>query len=368
MEREIRNFIQAAVEVTGLGVEYRNAQQTLTQLPPVCQRCSLESPELYSSCSSERMTIAEGERQRCQRGHHVVGYQAELVVVVPNTAAPHASQLRRNSHDQVSVFLDRLTELMPEIGRPERQSAPHGLQVVEGGPAAARREALVAPHAKQLPTTISPEEQPLLLATVRSLIGAIDAKDSYTRGHSERVHIGATILGDVLGVDPHTANALYWGSLLHDVGKIGSPDDVLKKPGKLTHAEYEIMKEHPARGDELLKPLEWLTEARQAVRHHHERIDGRGYPDGLAGDDIPFIARIVSVADTFDAVVSRRHYRDARDAERAIEVLREAAGTQLDARVVEAFEASFERIYAALGEAPVPAEGLREHVAMRQAA
>jgi len=201
-------------------------------------------------------------------------------------------------------------------------------------------------------------ESDLLAATVRSLISAVDAKDAYTRGHSERVHLAACVLGRALGLDAGAGSPLYWASLLHDVGKIGAPDHILKKPGKLTPAEYRIMQEHPLRGDELLTPLSWLAAARLGVRHHHERIDGSGYPDGLAGEAIPLVARIIAVADTFDAVTSRRSYREAGGIERALGVLKEAAGSQLDPAVVEAFLGCHPQVTSVLATATIPPEGL----------
>jgi HD-GYP domain-containing protein (c-di-GMP phosphodiesterase class II) len=118
------------------------------------------------------------------------------------------------------------------------------------------------------------------------------------------------------------------------------------------------MKEHPVRGDEMLAPLTWLAGARMGVRHHHERVDGTGYPDGLKGDAIPLIARIIALADTFDAVVSRRSYRNERDSKLALEVLKEAAGTQLDRRLVGVFDQHFAQILALLRSTAIPPEGL----------
>jgi HD-GYP domain-containing protein (c-di-GMP phosphodiesterase class II) len=178
------------------------------------------------------------------------------------------------------------------------------------------------------------------------------------------VHLAACALGAALDLEPAARTDLYWASLLHDVGKIGAPDHILKKPGKLTPEEYRVMQEHPVRGDELLAPLSWLGGARRGVRHHHERFDGSGYPDRLTGSAIPLVARIISVADTFDAVISRRSYRDARDAEPAMEVLREAAGTQLDPMVVAAFIERFAEIAAVLSASALPPEGLRSAAAV----
>jgi HD-GYP domain-containing protein (c-di-GMP phosphodiesterase class II) len=132
---------------------------------------------------------------------------------------------------------------------------------------------------------------------------------------------------------------LKWASILHDIGKIGMPERILNKPGKLTPAEYEIMKEHPERGYKVLAPIHQLAAASLAVRSHHERLDGLGYPMGLHGDEIPWVARIISVADTYDALTSSRAYRPRRSPDLAFSVIAEVSGTQLDPAVVDAMEA-----------------------------
>jgi HD-GYP domain-containing protein (c-di-GMP phosphodiesterase class II) len=207
-------------------------------------------------------------------------------------------------------------------------------------------------------TAMPQMRDPLLTSMARSLVAAVDAKDNCTRGHSERVQIVSSLLGETLGVDEATANDLYWASLLHDVGKIGVPDGILTKSKPLTKDEFASMQEHPAIGARLLEPLDWLANARPGVLHHHERIDGGGYPDGLCGEEIPLVARIIAVADTFDAMISRRHYRLERSPATAMEELIEVAGKQLDLDVVVAFESSFERVCEALRGASHVAEGL----------
>jgi HD-GYP domain-containing protein (c-di-GMP phosphodiesterase class II) len=197
-----------------------------------------------------------------------------------------------------------------------------------------------------------------LQQSVRSLIAALEVKDPYTRGHSERVQIACEVIGELLSLGPRERIDLSWASLLHDVGKIGSPDGILKKPGKLTRAEYTVMQQHPLHGAGLLDPITWLGEARRGVRHHHERFDGQGYPDQLAGDQIPLISRAIAVADSFDAMTSRREYRGATGSDQAIGVLQKVAGTQLDPEIVRTFIEHLGRIQAALREAPTPAEGL----------
>jgi putative nucleotidyltransferase with HDIG domain len=175
-----------------------------------------------------------------------------------------------------------------------------------------------------------------LTGTVKALVSAIDAKDTYTAGHSERVNTISMLLGSEMNLDLRELEALYWGSLLHDVGKIGMPEAILNKPTALDDTEVEIMQQHPQRGWEMLRAIERLRGAADGVRDHHERWDGQGYPRQLAGERIPIIARIIAVADTFDALISNRAYRKGRGAARALEVIEAEAGTQFDPAVVRA--------------------------------
>ncbi|MBM4089210.1 MAG: HD-GYP domain-containing protein [Planctomycetes bacterium] len=180
------------------------------------------------------------------------------------------------------------------------------------------------------------EKEDLFLAAVRSLVSAIDAKDAYTCGHSERVALFSRRLGEEFGLDVAVCHQLYLGGLLHDVGKIGVQDATLSKRGRLTEEEFSEIKKHPVRGWEILVELENLTYVWPAVVHHHEHFDGSGYPDALAGDEIPLVARILAVADTYDALTSDRPYRQGMTQERAEAILREGAGTQWDPVVVDA--------------------------------
>ena len=177
-----------------------------------------------------------------------------------------------------------------------------------------------------------------LMATVKSLVSAIEAKDSYTSGHSERVHILSMLLGKTMELDDDTLEVIRWASILHDVGKIGMPECILMKPGKLTPEEYEIVKEHPERGYRVLSPIHQLSVASHGVRAHHEMVDGKGYPQRLSGEEIPFVARIIAVADTYDALTSTRPYRMARPIGEAMVEIRRVRGSQLDPTVVDALE------------------------------
>ncbi len=173
------------------------------------------------------------------------------------------------------------------------------------------------------------------IGTTEALIQTVDAKDSYTRGHSERV---AKLLGrltEVLNLPEKQREILTLLARLHDIGKIGISEPVLRKPAPLTPDEWEQMKQHPAIGFHILQPVEFLREELPVVLHHHERFDGRGYPKGLKGKEIPLGARIIAIFDAYDAMVSERSYMPRKSPERAVQELRSFAGSQFDPELVE---------------------------------
>ncbi len=171
------------------------------------------------------------------------------------------------------------------------------------------------------------------LATIRALTSAIDAKDPYTRGHSQRVGHWSLEIGRELKLPEPELQALEYGGLLHDIGKIGVAEPILRKASQLTPEEMAVMREHPSIGGEILKDVDFLREAARAVRSHHERWDGSGYPEGLAGEEIPLVARIVNAADTWDACRSQRPYQAAMGVPEALAVMERLRGTQLDPAV-----------------------------------
>ena len=174
----------------------------------------------------------------------------------------------------------------------------------------------------------------------QSLLGlanALEAKDAYTRGHSERVGAVSRRVAAALGLQPQEADIVGQAGLLHDIGKIGVPEAVLRKRGELDEEEWAMMRKHPLIGAQIVSPFEFFAAGALAIRHHHERLDGSGYPDGLAGEAIPIGARIVAVADVYDALTSDRSYRTALDREAALEYVVKQAGRTLDGRVVAAF-------------------------------
>lgn len=172
---------------------------------------------------------------------------------------------------------------------------------------------------------------------IRSLAEAIDAKDSYTRGHSDRVADYAEALARRLELDDEMLDAVRCAGYLHDTGKIGIPDSILLKPGRLSEEEYSQIMNHPILSHKIIEPVEFPFDVKPLVRHHHERIDGSGYPDGLKGEEIPIGARIIGIADAFEAMTSDRPYRTALSVEEAAEELKRCAGTQFDAELVEEF-------------------------------
>jgi HD-GYP domain-containing protein (c-di-GMP phosphodiesterase class II) len=184
-----------------------------------------------------------------------------------------------------------------------------------------------------------------MFGLVRCLTSAIDAKDPYTWGHSERVARMAVRLGQQTGMQPAALSDLYLAGLLHDIGKIGIRDSVLQKPGRLTPEEFAHIQEHPVIGDRLVANIKPLAHLRPGVRNHHERWDGRGYPDGLAGEAIPLQARVLAVADSCDAMMATRPYRPALPPERIDAVMVEGAGSQWDPHLIEQFMACRHELY-----------------------
>jgi hypothetical protein len=195
-------------------------------------------------------------------------------------------------------------------------------------------------------------------ATVRALVQAVEIKDLYTRGHSERVARASEMIAARLGLGEDRVAILRYAAILHDVGKLGVPTRLLRKTGPLDPAEMAAVRLHPARGVDVVRDIAFLDEAYTAILHHHERMDGLGYPSGLAGDRIPKFARIIAVADAFDSMTSSRSYRGARPLEQAVAELRACAGSQFDPSIVEAMADALEQAQADgapwLGDGTVP--------------
>jgi HD-GYP domain-containing protein (c-di-GMP phosphodiesterase class II) len=175
------------------------------------------------------------------------------------------------------------------------------------------------------------------LATMTSLAQVVEAKDETTRGHLDRTTKYGVALAERIDPELAARPELAHGFFLHDIGKVGIPEHILCKAGPLDDDEWGVMRSHPMIGASIVEPIRFLSGAVEVIRHHHERIDGRGYPEGLKGDQIPLAARIFSVADSFDAMTTDRPYRDALAVDRALTEIRGGAGTQFDPEVVEEF-------------------------------
>jgi HAMP domain-containing protein len=184
------------------------------------------------------------------------------------------------------------------------------------------------------------ENRELFIGSIRMLAAAIDEKDPYTRGHSGRVAKYSTLVGQELGLSPEALDTLRISALLHDVGKIGVEDRVLKKPGALTAEEFELMKQHTIKGANIMRPVSQLKDMLPGIELHHEHMDGRGYPYGLQGPQIPMMARIIGVADTLDAMTTNRPYQSAMDIDYALERIKALKNTKFDENVVNALEST----------------------------
>ncbi len=187
-------------------------------------------------------------------------------------------------------------------------------------------------------TMLYDDMQSMFLGTLHALTNAIDAKDSYTHGHSERVALMSRMLAQHAGFEPMLIERIYISGLVHDVGKIGVPESVLCKPGKLTDEEFSLIKMHPEIGARIIEDIRQMQDLVPGVLHHHERWDGRGYPHGLAGQSIPLMGRVIGLADAFDAMSSNRTYRRALELPDVLEEITRCAGQQFDPDLVDAFQ------------------------------
>lgn len=237
----------------------------------------------------------------------------------------------------------RLTPVVLITGLSDRQSRIRGIEAgaddfiqkpFDAGELTARVRSLV--RLKRYTDDLESAE-----SVITSLALTVEARDAYTEGHCQRLAHYATLVGQELGLTEIELAALHRGGYLHDIGKVGMPDSVLFKPASLTPPEYEVMKRHTVIGDTLCGNLRSLALVRPIVRHHHERLDGSGYPDGLRGDEIPLLAQIISVVDTYDAITTDRPYRQGRAPDAAIaELVDDARRGRTSANLVDAFVAA----------------------------
>ncbi|MBA3745980.1 MAG: HD domain-containing protein [Solirubrobacterales bacterium] len=225
----------------------------------------------------------------------------------------------------------RIDELESELARRVAEAAEQDLQLQRY--AADLRETFIEEQAR------SQELHRSYTLTVRALASAVEARDAYTGRHAERVAAYGLALAEVYGLRLGDEPEIEFGFLLHDVGKVAVPDAILFKPGPLTAAERLVMQQHPLTGAEIVRDIEFLGAARDVIRSHHERWDGSGYPDGLAGKDIPVSARIFGVADTLDALTTRRPYREPSSMTQARAIIDAGKGSHFDPEVIDAFRA-----------------------------
>ena len=214
------------------------------------------------------------------------------------------------------------------------------------------------------------ENRALFLNSIQMLAGAVDEKDPYTRGHSDRVTKYSLLIATEYGLDEQEIDKIRIAAQLHDVGKIGIEDRILKKPGALTPEEFEVMKTHTTKGANILRPVEQLREMLPGIELHHESLDGRGYPYGLKGDQIPLMARIITVADTFDAMTTNRPYQAAMEPDYVIRIINSLASTKFDPQVVAALTSAFQsgklKIRRAATMGPSEAAAVAEAQAQRE--
>ncbi|MBI4665665.1 MAG: HD domain-containing protein [Nitrospinae bacterium] len=182
----------------------------------------------------------------------------------------------------------------------------------------------------------------LLMGVIIALNELMELKDGYTEGHCARVKRWARDVGGALGLKRGEIDEIAIAAMIHDIGKIGAPDEILRKPSPLTEGEYAVIKTHPALGAKALHSLQWFVPMARIIKHHHERYDGAGYPDGLQGEGIPVGARIVALLDAYDAMTSNRSYRPAMERKKALAFIREGRGTQFDPKITDIFLAILE--------------------------
>jgi len=316
------------------------------------------------------ITVSKGineeivKTQRIKRGEDVAGWVLEHnePVLVVGSAANDPRFIDINNHHDVTscmcvplrmkdgvIGILRMNGIKTRVSFTMDDLMLTSIFAAEIGGAIERSKTYATLEEKMAELTdLNVQLKKLFLNTVKALSSAIDAKDPYTMGHSSQVQKHAIAIADELGFSLEEKNLIGIVGLLHDIGKIGIKDGILSKPGALEREEWEMIKEHPDIGAKIVKHIDMFTDVAEIILHHHERYDGRGYPHGLKGEQIPFKSRILSVADSFDAMVSKRPYRDSMPRKKAIMEVKAGSGTQFDPVVVDAFLRVLEREDAAI--------------------
>ncbi len=326
--------------------------------------CLIVDDEPSVRRSLSRMLQAQGfhclEACSGRQGLEVLNRTGEIPLIISDMRMPELDgmgfleQVRQRFPDSSVIMLSGISETTTAVDCLHLGAADFLLKPISLGELQARvaraleKRALVLQnrfyqeHLERQVQEQATRIQELFLQGVQMLARALEAKDAYTRGHSIRVSQYAVATAARLGFAGPGLDGIRLGGELHDIGKIGTRESVLHKPSCLTPEEFKQITEHPVLGERMLSPLAHESpDVLRIVRSHHERLDGRGFPDGLRGERIPIEARIVAVADSFDAMTTRRPYREARPPDDALRELRRVAGTQLDPQAVEAFVAAF---------------------------
>jgi ribonuclease P protein subunit RPR2 len=256
----------------------------------------------------------------------------------------------------VDIEYGKGSDLRRVLAAREREVARLRAELARHEREAASRSSQLERYASDLRETFKQERSRSLelkrsyRATVRALANAVEARDAYTGRHAERVAAYGLAIAEEAGIDIADSPEMEFGFLLHDVGKVAVPDAILFKTSRLTEKEYALIRQHPVIGWEILREIDFLGEAKLVVRHHHERWDGAGYPDGLVGDEIPLGARVFAVADTLDALTTDRPYRPASSFARARAEIESESGAQFDPGVVEAYSRISDERFAGIRE------------------
>ena len=332
--------------------------------------CEL-APYLHTLLLAETIAISHSEDSDRPTWHcEGTQWEAEELGQIPEALAAHPETHRAGNlllNNRISLWDGRLRSVIavPVVYQSTtygwllalNSTCPDGFGTVEASLLRTTAQ-ILAVHASNM--ALLREQREFMFKMVQALVSAIDAKDPYTCGHSARVALIARRIAEEMGLSEEECDQVYMAGLLHDVGKIGVADRVLLKPGRLTDEEFNEIKKHPSVGYRILRHLKKLSFALPGVLYHHERIDGRGYPEGLKGRDIPLIARIIAVADSFDAMASNRPYRQGMNLTKIYGILREGAGTQWDPMVVDAFFRALDDILA------LWSENLQGHVSFEE--
>jgi HD-GYP domain-containing protein (c-di-GMP phosphodiesterase class II) len=336
--KDVSSMFWIVAQLKELPRERENTQTTRFFLQS--EGSSLEMLGTYSTVPNLNWAVIaqrDLERARAFAGLDALNQEARLFLVVVLFVALVIGYL-------LAVGITKPIHTLPEATRAisrgefsERVPARGAAEVSELAATFNKMADDIGQYIEQLKQAAE-ENRELFVGSIRMLGAAIDEKDPYTRGHSGRVAKYSSLIGECLGMDTEGLDRLRVSALLHDVGKIGVDDRILKKPGALTPEEFEMMKQHPVKGANIMRPVAQLKEMLPGIELHHEHMDGRGYPYGLKGDQIPMMARVIAVADTLDAMTTNRPYQTARDLPYALEKIRELVGTKFDPAVVEALD------------------------------